>query len=211
MLVSAAVPEPEVNPRGFAEACAALGDDLGWALGAFFRSYRDNAKLAFEELPGGPRGYQVLRFAVEESAATQLAIAQQLGIDRTVMTYLLDDLEAADLVARQPDPLDRRSRRVAATEHGRQVLADLGTRFCHAEQRLLAGLAPDAQPVFRKNAFEPLVGVQRGLSMTQSKQRVQARVAHARVRGAIETPRAETSRVQRDQTLFFALAQLSLA
>ena len=65
------------------------------------------------------------------------------------MTYLLDDLEAADLVARQPDPLDRRSRRIVATSHGRDVLADLETRFGHAEQRLLAGLAPDDRPVFR--------------------------------------------------------------
>ena len=36
-----------------------------------------------------------------------------------------------------------------ATSHGRDVLADLETRFGHAEQRLLAGLDPDARPVFR--------------------------------------------------------------
>ena len=31
------------------------------------------------------------------------------------MTYLLDDLEAAGLVERRPDPTDRRARRVAPT------------------------------------------------------------------------------------------------
>jgi hypothetical protein len=36
-----------------------------------------------------------------------------------------------------------------ATSHGRDVLADLETRFGHAEQHLLAGLAPDDRPVFR--------------------------------------------------------------
>ena len=126
-----------------------LADDLGWALAVVFRAYVKAADAVTDGIPGGHRGYQVLVAAARDEPGSQAALAQRLGIDRTVMTYLLDDLEAADLVARQPDPLDRRSRRVAATEHGRQVLADLETRFCHAEQHLLAGLAPDAQPVFR--------------------------------------------------------------
>ena len=77
-------------------------------------------------------------------------MAQRLGIDRTVMTYLLDDLEGAGLVERQPDPADRRSRRVAATPHGREVLEDLDARFARAEQHLLAGLEPADQAAFRK-------------------------------------------------------------
>ena len=36
-----------------------------------------------------------------------------------------------------------------ATEHGCDILADLETRFGHAEQHLLAGLAPDDRPAFR--------------------------------------------------------------
>jgi len=66
-----------------------------------------------------------------------------------VMTYLLDDLEAADLVARQPDPADRRSRRVVATEHGRVILADREARFTRAERHLLAALPPEDQVTFR--------------------------------------------------------------
>ena len=126
-----------------------LADDLGWGLAVVFRAYVKAADAVTDGIPGGHRGYQVLVAAARDEPGSQAALAQRLGIDRTVMTYLLDDLEAADLVARQPDPLDRRSRRVAATEHGRQVLANLEARFCHAEQHLLAGLAPDAQPVFR--------------------------------------------------------------
>src|SRR5271168_5362700 len=126
-----------------------LADDLGWGLAVVFRAYVRAADAVTDGIPGGHRGYQVLVAAARDEPGSQAALAQRLGVDRTVMTYLLDDLEAADLVARQPDPLDRRSRRIVATSHGRDVLADLETRFCHAEQRLLAGLAPDAQPVFR--------------------------------------------------------------
>lgn len=147
--VSAPVPEPGESPRGFAEACAALGDDLGWMLGAVFRSYRDAAKAVMGELPGGPRGYQVLRFAAQESSATQLAIAQQLGIDRTVMTYLLDDLVRAGLVERRADPTDRRARHVVATAEGRTRLAQLDDQLRSAEQAVLGPLSAAEAEAFR--------------------------------------------------------------
>ena len=126
-----------------------LTSDLGWGLAVVFRAYVKAADAATEGVPGGHRGYQVLCAAARDEPGSQAAMAQRLGIDRTVMTYLLDDLEAARLVERQPDPADRRSRRVVATAHGREVLADLDARFARAEQHLLAGLTADQQAAFR--------------------------------------------------------------
>jgi DNA-binding MarR family transcriptional regulator len=126
-----------------------LAGDLGWGLAVVFRAYVKAADAATEGMPGGHRGYQVLCAAARDEPGSQAAMAQRLGIDRTVMTYLLDDLEAARLLERQPDPADRRSRRVVATAHGREVLADLDARFARAEQHLLAGLPADQQPAFR--------------------------------------------------------------
>ena len=91
-------------------------------------------------LPGGPRGYQVLAAAAADEHGSQLALAQHLGVDRTVMTYLLDDLEAAGLIQRRPDPADRRARRIVATRHGRGTLAELDERLRAAEDQLLSGL-----------------------------------------------------------------------
>src|SRR5450631_898751 len=85
-----------------AGCAAALADDLGWGLGVVFRAYVTAADAAVAELPGGPRGYQVLAAATRSDVGSQLALAQHLGIDRTVMTYLLDDLEAAGLIERRP-------------------------------------------------------------------------------------------------------------
>ncbi len=65
------------------------------------------------------------------------------------MTYLLDDLVTAGLVERRQDPCDRRTRLVAATDHGRTVLADLESRLARAEQHILAGLSPQDQATFR--------------------------------------------------------------
>jgi DNA-binding MarR family transcriptional regulator len=126
-----------------------LTGDLGWGLAVVFRAYVKAADAVTEGIPGSHRGYQVLCAAARDEPGSQAAMASRLGIDRTVMTYLLDDLEAAALVARHPDPSDRRSRRVAATAHGREVLADTEARFRHAEQHLLSGLSPDDQTAFR--------------------------------------------------------------
>jgi len=149
---SAAGQGTEAGPRsgaisqpGRRRACAgALRDDLGWALGMVFRSYVKAAGAAFADLPGGPRGYQVLAAAARSDPDSQLALAQHLGVDRTVMTYLLDDLEGAGLIARRPDPADRRARRIVATARGRELLDDLDRRLREAEQRVLAGLENEA-------------------------------------------------------------------
>src|SRR3954465_14953413 len=105
-------------PETPAEIAEDVQADLGWALGVVLRGYAKSAQTVIAEVPGGPRGFQGLASAVAGTAPTQLALANKLGIDRTVMTYLLDDLEQAGLIERQPDPADRRARRVVATEAG---------------------------------------------------------------------------------------------
>jgi DNA-binding MarR family transcriptional regulator len=128
---------------------SALDSDLGWALGAVFRVYVKSAEAAVADLPGGPRGYQVLAAAAQDLPGSQLALAQQLGIDRTVMTYLLDDLERAGLVERRPDPADRRARRVTATEKGRAKAETLERQLRLAEEHVLAPLAAADREMFR--------------------------------------------------------------
>jgi DNA-binding MarR family transcriptional regulator len=128
--------------------CCALRNDLGWALGALSRSYAKAVSATFANVPGGPRGYQVLAAAAREEPGSQLALAQHLGVDRTVMTYLLDSLAEAGLVERHPDPADRRARRIVATARGRALLDELGEQLRAAEDQLLAGLDDDTE-VFR--------------------------------------------------------------
>ncbi|GAA4538896.1 MarR family transcriptional regulator [Pseudonocardia xishanensis] len=114
--------------------------DLGWALGQVTRAHIKTAEQVLSGLPGGPRGYQVLA-AANEGTPTQLALARKLGVDRTVMTYLLDELVGAGLVERRPDPADRRARQIHLTEPGRARLCDLERRLREVEEHLLAPLA----------------------------------------------------------------------
>jgi DNA-binding MarR family transcriptional regulator len=138
------------DEEGEAPGCAdALADDLGWGLGMIFRAYVKAAHAAVADLPGGPRGYQVLSAAAQGTVASQLALAQHLGVDRTVMTYLLDDLEAASLIERRPDPTDRRARRIVATPKGNELLGSLNDRLRAAEAHLLAPLGTGTGDTFR--------------------------------------------------------------
>lgn len=129
----------EKNPSGEA-ASSALETDLGWAIRTVSSAFREVAADSVADLPGGARGYLVLVALTGGEPPSQLALAREVGLDRTVMTYLLDDLEAHDLVTRRPDPRDRRARQVLITETGRTRLQQVRHSLAAAEARLLADL-----------------------------------------------------------------------
>jgi len=124
-------------------------DDLGWALGSLLRSYRDRVAPLLEDVPHGARGYQTLQEVVKEERPSQVALASHLGIDRTVMTYLVDDLVEAGLVERRQNPADRRQRQVVATARGRRLLARTCDRVAEAERQVLGGLDDWEREVLR--------------------------------------------------------------
>ena len=127
--------------------------DFGWALGTVARAYLRRAEASMQELPGGPRGFQVLSIAGSGQCRSQAAIAERVGIDRTVLTYLLDELEALKLVRRTPDPVDRRARQVTLTAKGTRSLAKLAERTAAIENDLLAGITGSDAEVFRATLF----------------------------------------------------------
>jgi len=124
--------------------------DLGWALGVVFRRYAKASGAALDDVPGGPRGYQVLATVNSEGPKRQLDLAAQLGVDRTVMTYLLDDLEKTGLVQRQPDPADRRARLIVPTDQGKETLCDLERRLTATEDEVLGSLDEEERASFRR-------------------------------------------------------------
>ena len=124
--------------------------DFGQALGSILRSYLDNARDAIGELPGGPRGYQVMSIANGGPCSNQATIATRLGIDRTVMTYLVDDLEKDGLVERRPDPADRRARQVVLTTKGAKAYAAASERIARVERAVLGTLSDSDADTFRQ-------------------------------------------------------------
>jgi len=127
-----------------------LGDDLGWALGVLLRGYRDRVKRALGDFPHGPRGYETMAEVLRGTQPSQLALANHLGIDRTVMTYLVDDLEQEGLVERRANPTDRRQRMVVATDKGRELVETACRRVVEAQDELLGTLDWPERTAFRQ-------------------------------------------------------------
>jgi DNA-binding MarR family transcriptional regulator len=123
--------------------------DLGWALATVLRAYVRAADCALAGLPGGPRGYRLLSSVARDCPRSQLVLANHVGLDRTIVTYLLDDLAAAGLVERQADPADRRTRRVVATAAGMKALGEFTAKLEHTERRLLSALGNEEAHVLR--------------------------------------------------------------
>jgi DNA-binding MarR family transcriptional regulator len=142
------VPTSETAPAA-QENLPRCEDDLGWALGVVFRRYDVAAKDVLADVPGGPRGYQVLARTSWQTPPRQLSLAQDLGIDRTVMTYLLDDLEKAGLVERNPDPADRRARLVTVTQAGVSLVNRVQAGLHAAEAQVLGNLPEQERAAFR--------------------------------------------------------------
>lgn len=134
--------ERTVSPRGVGVAPG----DLGWQLGMVLRGYQGLLEEAIVGMPEGIRGFQVLSTVVHRDPPNQVALGAHLGIDRTVLTYLLDSLVTAGLVERVPSPTDRRARKIVATTTGCELLDHYEERVAAFEGELLSGLeAGDAR------------------------------------------------------------------
>jgi MarR family transcriptional regulator, transcriptional regulator for hemolysin len=148
-----------VSSGDVARSDAERGDeDFGWVLGVLLRTYRDRITEAIGDFTLGPRGYQTLREVAREQQPSQLALASHLGIDRTVMTYVIDELEEAGLVERRPNPDDRRQRRIVATPRGREAVSALCQRVTEAENAVLAALDPAERAVVRRLLYKAALG-----------------------------------------------------
>ncbi|MFD5201898.1 MarR family winged helix-turn-helix transcriptional regulator [Streptomyces sp. NPDC058375] len=131
---------PEKKKQHGEAADLALDTDLGWAIRMVSSAFRNVATESVADLPGGARAYLVLVALAGGEPPSQLALAKEVSLDRTVMTYLLDDLEAHGLVTRRPDPRDRRARQVLITDTGRTRLIEVRRSLAAAEARLLTDL-----------------------------------------------------------------------
>lgn len=75
-----------------------------------------------------------------DHAAVQLA--EILGVGLTTLTGIVDRLEARSLVQRQPDPNDRRVRRISLTDEGKKLVADFAELGREHKLRILQRLEP---------------------------------------------------------------------
>jgi DNA-binding MarR family transcriptional regulator len=81
---------------------------------------------------------------------SQGEVARLLGVDRTTMVALIDDLQDKDLVLRRQDPGDRRKNAVELTDAGRRLLRQADQAADEVERAFLAPLTTSEAEGFRR-------------------------------------------------------------
>jgi DNA-binding MarR family transcriptional regulator len=97
-------------------------------------------------------GYIVLNALQDAPESTQAALAEKIGADKTRIITTLDDLQAAGLIVREPDPGDRRARLLSITPAGSGVRRRVQRDIQRNEERLLAELPPAERGAFLRAA-----------------------------------------------------------
>lgn len=72
---------------------------------------------------------------------SQKELAERMQVDTSSLVRLLDILEARGEVERQPDPSDRRAKRLCLTPRGRAAFEALDTRLKVLEAEMLADIS----------------------------------------------------------------------
>jgi DNA-binding MarR family transcriptional regulator len=87
-----------------------------------------------------PRHFGMLSHLAASEGQSQQALSMALGIHRSAVVALVDDLEQRGLAERRRDPVDRRAYTLYLTSAGRDQLANLKGIAAEHEAELLAAL-----------------------------------------------------------------------
>jgi DNA-binding MarR family transcriptional regulator len=87
-----------------------------------------------------PRHFGMLSHLAAAEGQSQQALSIALGIHRSAVVALVDDLEHRGLAERRRDPVDRRAYTLYLTPSGRELLAELELAADKREAELLAAL-----------------------------------------------------------------------
>ena len=112
----------------------------------FFRLWRASHVRAADVLGSvglTPALFGLLNVIGAREGANQQELGSAMGIDRSTMVSLIDQLESAGLAKRRPSATDRRAREIAITAKGRRLLQRSRRMISETEDEVLARLTAD--------------------------------------------------------------------
>lgn len=92
-----------------------------------------------------PVQYAVLKCLWDEDMLSPKQISQEISLDASTVTGILDRLENKNLIRRTPSSTDRRTLIIALTDKGRALQADIDRVILEANRDVLADLSSDEQ------------------------------------------------------------------
>jgi DNA-binding MarR family transcriptional regulator len=130
-----------IGPLQAGQVLDSAGARTGFALTILGESFQRHIRevLAGHDLK--PRQLRILDLLADRGPVGQRELAELMGIDHSVLVGLLNPLEAARLVKRQRDTVDRRRHVVSIAAAGQRRLAEADQAFRDAEDGFFAPLS----------------------------------------------------------------------
>jgi MarR family transcriptional regulator for hemolysin len=108
------------------------------------RAWRQVADRALSQFPvSASTAWALVQLSRMGDEARQVDLARELDITSASTVRLIDQLARDGLVLRTPDPTDRRATRLALTDQGRAMMADIEAALARIRHDVLAGLSDD--------------------------------------------------------------------
>jgi DNA-binding MarR family transcriptional regulator len=125
-----------------------IEDCISFLLGKATQRVSRRAKELLAEHEVTPVQYAVLCVLWERDGQVGSDLSARLVIDSATMTGVIDRLQRGGLIARRPDPDDRRSHRLHLTDRGRSLRAPLDAAMAQLNREVAELLGPD-EAMFR--------------------------------------------------------------
>lgn len=144
--MSPAVPTPSkeaADPRpDLPRVPPALADRIGFLLAKSHAVAHARGNEALAPLGLHIKEYAGLNVLNATGPLSQQELGEVLGVDRTTMVAVVDELERKGLVQRDRNPDDRRAYALAVTDEGRSMLRRSRRLLATAERKFVAPLSP---------------------------------------------------------------------
>lgn len=114
---------------------------VGFLVNDVARLLRRNFNRRAQELGLSQAQWQALAYLSRQEGVNQVSLAESLEIQPMTLARLIDRLQEAGLVARRPDPGDRRAFRLYLTAAARPLLDQMWDLAAETRAEAMAGLA----------------------------------------------------------------------
>ena len=141
-----ALPDPSVPLQPLPDE---LCEHVGFMLGKARQELAARLDPLVADLGLTIRHFGILLLLIRRGALRQTEVAGLIRLDRTTVMNMVDELEHAGFVVREPDPRDRRANAVTATPRGRKWLEKIRPAAEKIENDFLSPLSSAEQETLR--------------------------------------------------------------
>jgi len=140
------------TPGGAGGYIVKMADDLGTLLQKAADSWQVAlGRLLTDRTPAASLGAGAAMLEhLNEAGLAQTALTARMGLSKQAVQQTLDQLETQGLVRREPDPADRRAKRIYLTAPGAQALALRQVAEAELQERLRETLGKKRFKALRK-------------------------------------------------------------